>query len=127
MTPTQLARTLSLGLRPLVDAIRNIPRSPNPEPVPEPTREMLVRHLSVVDLGRWILLPGRPFGDRLLRDEPSVVSQAGRLVGIRPGKIGGSGSGIVASRVLVLQQGGLTVEVPTNVLDPVHVAPREQS
>jgi len=90
---------------------------------PEPD-VMLVRHLGVEHLGRWIYLPGRPaLGGPFMVAEPSIAAAGGRLVGIRPGKVGTRSE--AAYRILVVLQGSASVELPTRVDDRVDVAPRE--
>lgn len=90
--------------------------------VPVAPEPMLVRHLGVQHLGRWILLPGRPESKgRPGITEPSLSAAAGRLVGIQPGRTEGEYS----FRVLVLLQGSRPVELSVRVDDRVDVAPRE--
>lgn len=92
-----------------------------PAPAPE---VMLVRHLGLEHLGRWIYLPGRPAaGGPKVAQEPTVVAVAGRLVGIRAGKIGTNDQ--PGTRGLVLLQGPASAELSVSVADRVDVAPRE--
>lgn len=97
---------------PVVDVAASVP-----PPAPE---QMLVRHLTVEHLGRWISLPGKPEG-RTGAHEPTVASAGGRLVGYRPGDI----TPQRATRKLVILQGPTPVELAVNVGDLVVVAPRE--
>lgn len=92
---------------------------------PEPD-VLLVRHLNVEHLGRWIYLPGRPaqLGAPGVA-EPSLAATAGRLVGIRPGKAGTRDT--PGTRTLIVQAGTLVGELPVRVDDRVDVAPREWS
>jgi hypothetical protein len=90
---------------------------------PEP-EVMLVRHLGLPHLGRWIYLPGRPAlaGPQYVA-EPTLVATAGRLVGIRPSKAGTRDA--VSTRTLVVLQGPAAAELSVRVDDRVDVAPRE--
>lgn len=104
---------------------RNAPQEPaapaGPPPAPEP---MLVRHLAIQHLGRWIYLPGRPAkgGPRVI-EEPSTIAVAGRLVGIRAGEFDSRQNR--HTRKLVIAQGSAIAELPIDVTDAVLVAPRE--
>lgn len=90
---------------------------------PEPD-VLLVRHLGIEHLGRWVHLPGRPalLGSYAVV-EPALAVTAGRLVGIRPGKAGTRDT--PGTVTLVLMQGSTVAELPTRVDDRVDVAPRE--
>lgn len=90
-----------------------------PVEVPPAPELMGVRHLGIAHLGCWIELPGQPTGQAAL-NEPTVLSQAGRLVGFRPGTFGAT----VPTRVLVLQQGSSQAALPFPVDARVLVAPR---
>ena len=90
---------------------------------PEPD-VVLVRHLGLEHLGRWIYLPGRPAkGGPAIATEPSLAGAGGRLVGIRPGKAGTRDQ--PGHRLLVVLQGSAAAELPVRVDDRVDVAPRE--
>lgn len=126
------ARRIELALaragKPFLSLLEQLLERLSPPPgalVLEPTPDvLLVRHLGLEHLGRWIYLPGRPAkqGPNVAR-EPSVVAAAGRLVGIRPGKAGVSDQ--PGTRVLVLSQGSALAELSVSVADRVDVAPRE--
>lgn len=92
-----------------------------PPPAPE---TMLVRHLGLEHLGRWVYLPGKPalIGPRAIQ-EPSITSVGGRLIGLRAGKVGQHDQ--PGTRVLVLAQGSALAELSISVADRVDVAPRE--
>ncbi len=117
-------RLLSL----LERAVVSIERAVEPPPVAlvlEATPDvMLVQHLGLQHLGRWVYLPGRPqkLGPKYAA-EPSVVAIAGRLVGIRAGEPGKQDQ--PGHRVLVLEQGGASAPLSVSVADRVDVAPRE--
>lgn len=129
LTPTDLRR-LERAMQPLVDAVAALLAvQVEPVPVAPVLRDvspetMLVRHLGLEHMGRWIYLPGRPAkqGPRVAQ-EPEVIAVSGRLVGIRAGKPGIQDQ--PGTRVLVLAQGSALAELPTSVADRVDVAPRE--
>lgn len=109
----QATETIAAVLRPRDDAS-----------VAPAVEQMLVRHLGVAHLGRWIELPARPHreGPRVAH-EPSLIAQGGRLVGFHAHTNPQRSPSV---RVLVLLA-GTPVEVPCPVDDPVLVAPREWS
>lgn len=110
----------TLELRTAIEGARRLEaRDPEPD-------VLLVRHLTVEHLGRWVYLPGRPaqLGPAGVA-EPSLAAAAGRLVGIRPGKAGTRDQ--PATRTLIVQAGTLVGELPVRVDDRVDVAPREWS
>lgn len=110
-----------VGALELRNAIAGARRLEQRDPEPD---VMLVRHLGVEHLGRWIYLPGRPAkGGPALVAEPSLAGAGGRLVGIRPGKAGTRDQPGV--RLLVVLQGSAAAELPVRVDDRVDVAPRE--
>lgn len=125
----RLELALTRILKPLLASIDNLaaalaPHRPTLVAAPTPD-SMLVRHLNLEHLGRWIYLPGRPSkrGPKYAQ-EPEVIAIAGRLVGIRPGdpsKIRDE----PGTRILVVAQGSAIAELPTSLTDPVDVAPRE--
>lgn len=97
-----------------------------PPPPPPSPEVLLVLHLGLEHLGRWIYLPGsgaivRP-GQHPV---PSITAQAGRLVGIRPGSLQGTPSRGKHHRVLVVQQGSAIAELSIPVDARVDVAPRD--
>ncbi len=99
---------------------------------PQPER-VLVRQLGPEHLGRWIYLPGRPDRSTPERAQfPEVPAQAGRLVGILPGKVvpavrsGSYTQDAHGTRQLVLLQGKPEL-VDVKMSDAVDVAPREWS
>lgn len=110
-----------VGALELRNAIAGARRLDQRDPEPE---VMLVRHLGLEHLGRWIYLPGRPAaGGPAIATEPSLAGAGGRLVGIRPGKAGTRDQ--PGHRLLVVLQGSASAELPVRVDDRVDVAPRE--
>jgi hypothetical protein len=118
----RIADELAAG-RPFLEALALAATEERLAVLPEPD-VMLVRHLRLEHLGRWIYLPGRPaLLGAAYTVEPTLAATAGRLVGIRPGKPGHHD--VPGSVVLVIQQGATVAELPTRVDDRVDVAPRE--
>lgn len=110
-----------VGALELRNAIAGASRLDQRDPEPD---VMLVRHLGLEHLGRWIYLPGRPAkGGPAIATEPSLAGAGGRLVGIRPGRAGTRDQPGV--RLLVVLQGSAAAELPVRVDERVDVAPRE--
>lgn len=96
--------------------------SDRPTPVVD---ELLVRHLGVEHMGRWVLIPGRPNRTVEQRD-PAGLAIAGRLVGLEPGEYPQVTNASV-SRTLILLQGGRGHEHLVPVDAVIRVGAREWS
>jgi len=81
------------------------------------------RYLDLRHLGDWIEIPGRP-ARPIERTEPSMLTTAGVLVGIRPGEPGRGDQ--PPTRVLVIAQGGQIAPHSVRVDEPVNTYPRAQ-
>jgi len=96
-------------------------------PAPEVEQAQVVatsaRYLGLRNLGDWIEIPGR-HSTPLQRTEPSMLTTAGVLVGIRPGEPGRGEQ--PPTRVLVIAQGGQIAPHSVRVDEPVNTYPRAQ-
>jgi len=112
-----LAR-LTAAAEQLVDVLR--PTPPTLEELPQ-VNQTVCRLLSLRHLGQWVEIPGRPV-TKEEREHPSQLTIAGVLVGIRPGAPGRQGG--VATRTLVIAQGGQQRDLAVRVDEPVNTYPR---
>lgn len=112
-----LAR-LATAAEQLVDVLRPAPTVL--EELPQ-VNQTVCRLLSLRHLGQWVEIPGRPV-TKDQREHPSQLTTAGVLVGIRPGGPGQHGA--VATRTLVIAQGGQQRDLAVRVDEPVNTYPR---
>lgn len=110
------ARLHAAVTRPRLEAMaRHLEEAKKREPA-----ELLVRHLTVEHLGRWITLHPQPDSART-RAEPTLLREAGRLVGFAPGPDPARSPSTIG---LVLLRGA-PVTITARVDDHVIVAPRD--
>lgn len=86
--------------------------------------QTVCRLLGLRNLGQWIEIPGRA-STTAQRQEPSQLTIAGVLVGIRAGDAGRDGH--PARRVLVLRQGAEQAAHAVRVDEPVNTYPMSTS
>lgn len=86
--------------------------------------QTVCRLLGLRNYGQWIEIPGRP-STPAQRQEPSQLTVAGVLVGIRPGDPGRDGQ--PPRRVLVLRQGAEQAAHAVRVDEPVNTYPMAAS